>query len=129
MKNKKLSKIQSDWVNDLITGRFRQVQDQLARKMEGGHVGYCCLGVACVVAKRHGIELKKTIDHTDIRFNGLVSDLPVEILKELKLMNSTGKLKRMYKGYRSLAEMNDGGMTHVEIGEYIKANKTNVFKF
>lgn len=47
------------WIEALESGRYAQVQSSLMRKaawMSGA--GYCCLGVAAIEAKEHGVDLR-----------------------------------------------------------------------
>lgn len=40
------------WVAALRSGEYQQARNALA-KITGGHVSYCCLGVACEIARPH----------------------------------------------------------------------------
>lgn len=48
----KLTKPQQLWVNALRSGRYPQEAGRLQ------NLGYCCLGVACEVARQHNVEVK-----------------------------------------------------------------------
>lgn len=48
------------FVNALRSGKYRQGRGKLAEyKPEEKRVRYCCLGVACEVAKANGLELRR----------------------------------------------------------------------
>lgn len=40
------------WVEALESGKFKQGTGSLSRVRPGGHVSYCCLGVACELSKQ-----------------------------------------------------------------------------
>ncbi len=49
------------WVAALRSGEFAQGRKRLAQSGDGGATWrYCCLGVACELAIRHGVEVKTT---------------------------------------------------------------------
>lgn len=50
--NKLTQTLREEWVKALESGEYKQCKGALER--EGT---YCCLGVACVIAEKHGIEV------------------------------------------------------------------------
>jgi hypothetical protein len=51
-----LTEPQRAWIAALRSGKYAQTREVLCRLDEKGEpVGYCCLGVACEVAREHGI--------------------------------------------------------------------------
>lgn len=57
------------FIEALRSGEYRQVINNLARKVDD-EWRHCCLGVACEVALKHGVELnveEKTIEYTSIQ--------------------------------------------------------------
>lgn len=63
-------------VDALRSGEFRQTKGQLAR-----NGSYCCLGVACVVAQRHGLNtLRDWTDESGTVFFGTDLDEPAHEL-------------------------------------------------
>ena len=38
------------WIDALVSGQYIQTQYTLARKLPDGSYGFCCLGVACILA-------------------------------------------------------------------------------
>lgn len=67
MKNIDVKTFVREWVKDLRSGKFKQTQSQLCKKVNGTPT-YCCLGVACVTGKRLGLSKKAFDDAT--RQNG-----------------------------------------------------------
>ena len=61
MKNIDKKTFVREWIKDLRSGKFKQTQRQLCKKVNGTPT-YCCLGVACVTGKRLGLS-KKAFDH------------------------------------------------------------------
>jgi hypothetical protein len=42
-----------EWVEALESGKFRQTDGTLSNLEPGGHVSFCCLGVACEITRKH----------------------------------------------------------------------------
>lgn len=123
MKKYKFTKLQLNWINDLISGKYRRTTEQLAVKDDNKHVSYCCLGVACVVA-----GAKKEIQPCgSIYFDGEDVELSEHFTSMYKLRSAQGALKEKVNGFKTLAEMNDDGWSHKKIGQYILDNPENVF--
>lgn len=76
-------------VDALRSGEYQQTTGALIRQPSGEQRRYCCLGVACVVAAEHGLELKFT--PTPMRYgitcfivsDGTVADASANVLPEL----------------------------------------------
>ena len=67
------------WLEALRSGEFDQGEGVLAYIGPKG-TSYCCLGVACEVAIKHGVEIKKTVDDAGcILYNDYPSCLPNDI--------------------------------------------------
>lgn len=75
----------------LRSGAFEQGQGLLKQKTASGSMLHCCLGVACEVAMRNGIELEVTVsgmirsDQIGYRFDGGGSALPYRVMEWLGL--------------------------------------------
>lgn len=105
MPKQKLGPLQRKWLRALESGKFRQARGQLAKKTHG-HIGYCCLGVACVV---NGLSLyRPTKDHFNFRtmFDGADGGVPDHIQKRMELYSSTGASRQPHL-CRSLDSLND----------------------
>ncbi len=125
----KFTKLQLDWITDLINGRFTKTTRQLGKSLKK-HASYCCLGVACLVARRNGLDISKEINaNGDICFDGDDAELGMTLWKEYKLRSGQGDFKSAIDGRASLVALNDdAGWSHKQIGEYILNNPENVFK-
>ncbi len=123
MKKYKFTKLQLEWINTLLSGKYRKAKGYLALKDKNKHVGYCCLGIACLLS-----GAKKYINKNQTIFFG---DEDVELSEELtklyKLRSPQGMFKNSVEEHSSLAALNDTGWSHKRIGEYILNNPENVF--
>lgn len=79
-----------------------------------GH-SYCCLGVACVVAEEHGINIE--------RYEGKIRGVILTDTQE-KVKNALGISTA---GEDKLAFLNDGGMSFKSIASYIRKYPTEIF--
>jgi len=79
------------WVAALRSGEYAQGFQRLKQiPVEGGRPGYCCLGVACEVAMRHGVSLEVTMHPRpngplSFAFNGTQANLPYPVMQWLGL--------------------------------------------
>lgn len=53
-------------VDALRSGEFYQGHNKLKQISPSGAERYCCLGVACVVAMRNGLEINETSENDDL---------------------------------------------------------------
>lgn len=104
------------WVAALKSGEFKQAYDKLkGYDPRTGEVGYCCLGVACVVYER---ETGNAVDE-------LNSDnyLPARVQKWLGLRKHSGSYAD-----GSLANLNDSHQkTFAQIAEVIESEPEGLF--
>ncbi len=131
----KYNELQLAWLAALRSGKYKQGDGQLAIADSSKHVKYCCLGVACVIARKIGLmDLPKTkrTYSDDIFFGGEDNLLPECMVNPLRLRSVGGKLKKAFqvKGERiaDLTDMNDTlKWTFTQIADYIETNPENVF--
>lgn len=68
-----------EWIRDLEEGDLPQTFEALAKSTTAGTIespmGFCCLGVACEVAFRHGLVTKKTIVTRDSHGDTMLQNL------------------------------------------------------
>jgi hypothetical protein len=103
------------WIEALRSGEYKQTTATLENKE-----GYCCLGVACVVAEKHGV---------------VVSHKPNEKLLGGNLNDQTSVMEwlGLYSGEGdnstgvSLVQMNDDGTTFNDIADFIENNPNGLF--
>lgn len=99
------------WATELESGQWRQGTGQLARDTAEG-TEYCCLGVACELAVRHGIIRSFQGDLVSV-------EPPYEAVREwLGLADGEG---RYYGHDHSLTADNDEGQEFAEIARTIRA--------
>jgi hypothetical protein len=136
-----LGPIQKEWVRRLREHPERQTMGQLGYKRSDLDVPYraCCLGEGSILLcelNKKDLQWDK-IDETeslyDLISNGCRDSLSDEDYTALGLRDKIGSFAKSYEYpdtyniYGSLAEMNDEGMTWIQIANYIEANPENVF--
>jgi len=57
--------ILKEWIDALRSGDYQQGEGQLCAYDEDEDEFFCCLGVLCEIAARHGVPVNKTISHND----------------------------------------------------------------
>lgn len=121
----KFTPFQKAWIDALIAQTYKQAKERLCIKNpDDNSLSYCCLGVACEIAPKFGIELEVETDRNYLVFNGQWAYLPVSVAEKLKLKDTHGKISEGL----NLAYKNDReGLTHKEIGEFIRDNPEKVF--
>jgi hypothetical protein len=119
---------QEAWLQALESGEFKQTQGTLQRRD-----CFCCLGVACVVAEKEGIEVYRYTKESQAAPNdGNIGDLSGCTLSAqwhvkdwLDLYDSMGCPVDI--NGPSLVMMNDNGKTFPEIAAIIRANPEKYF--
>lgn len=71
------------WVEGLRSGQFTQGTGTLKRRRPDGTYQYCCLGVACEVAKANGVPLVEEKPDEWSYFDGEGSALPAAVIEWL----------------------------------------------
>lgn len=107
---------QQKWVDALRSGEFEQEMDTL--EYEGR---YCCLGVACVIAEREGVEVER-LRHLGGVLSGGNLCSQKQVQKWLGILNEDGG----YKGGMLVID-NDEGKTFSEIADIIEAHAEELF--
>jgi len=106
-----MNELQKKWLVALRSGVYKQTRGQMR-----GASGYCCLGVA-----NECLDLGEPWSEKYLRIN----------YRKLGLRSFDGELVKevYYKGEicRSLAVLNDRGMSFFEIADLIESDPTNVF--
>lgn len=101
------------WVKALRSGKYQQGRDCLFNG-----IGYCCLGVACLVAGKKFIQ--KNGDYVVERTKEY-AHLPPSIKRLMKMKTSIGEFKNNGE-VNSLIAMNDSDQTFEEIADFIEEN-------
>lgn len=105
------------WVEALRSGEFKQCQFHLTTPE-----GDCCLGVACKLAIRAGINLKVEVGEEFNSYDGASQILPERVREWLGL---TGR-DSGYLGTQLSGE-NDRGKTFLEIADIIESEPEGLF--
>lgn len=123
-------------VEALESGEYEQGKHRLATQSDNGWL-YCCLGVACEVALKNGVELKieqrpyyKDSTHTTIvnekkSYDGHTTDLPAPVQNWLGWNDDNGTVRTgiiQPRGLecKTLIGINDNGATFQEIAAIIR---------
>lgn len=134
----KFNRLQSAWLKALESGKYRRTTGVLARVYSGGSRAHCCLGVACVVARKMGQKVSVGQYKERVCYDGEPFYLSKKLVKALGLRTEEGAFKehvRVYdqKGvfrecHSTLVQLNDNaGWSHRKIAAYIRKNPENVF--
>lgn len=103
------------WCKALEMGKYLQTTGRLQTRN-----GFCCLGVACEVAEKHGINVKRD---EGILIGGNLLAMP-EVFEWLGLQDGRGEME----DGRSLTIMNDSErLSFKEIAEVIRSKPDGLF--
>lgn len=96
------------WVEQLRSGTYRQGSNVLAGKWPlDDEFRYCCLGVACEVAVRHGAEVVVERDKGLKTYDGQQLLLPASVVEWFGLEHNNPYLR---PDYSSASNLNDNFM-------------------
>lgn len=90
------------WTDALRSGEYQQGKGCLCHVPEQGVPTFCCLGVACEVAIKNGVEVETRIAFNFKRYGGLSSYVPEQVKEWLGLASDCG-----YYGARNLDQYFD----------------------
>ncbi len=108
----KLGPKQKKWIKALKSGKYKQCKHQLCNG-----VGYCCLGVANEVLDLN--EVSSTCLSGSFKSIGLRSGFG--------LFSEQYQFPRGPRTYSNLTELNDNGISFIEIADFIENNPELVF--
>ena len=100
------------WLQALESGKYKQGKEYLWTTGDG----YCCLGVACVIAQENGVRKIKIGQNIE-------ELLPKTMCNFLKMSADAGfkcPIDYNKKEYTSLADLNDKGITFKTIAKIIR---------
>lgn len=112
-----------EWVAELRSGKYTQGK----RLLRSANDEYCCLGVLCELAVKHGViepaELKSPNAYGYGNGSEWYGALPPLVTDWIGLSTAAG-------GYvsRSLTELNDNGTSFAEIADIIESEPEGLFK-
>jgi hypothetical protein len=112
------------WVAALRSGEFKQAKEVLYTEPDAdGKQSYCCLGVACVLAIREGVEE----GFPDDGYADWDQELPDSIRKWLGLSSRSGFLPDEIAEQEHLIGLNDhAGYTFGQIADVIESGKVKL---
>lgn len=113
----------AEWIAALRSGDYKQAKGALRRGDS-----FCCLGVACEVAARHGVTERVKNGYKDPQgYYPAATSLPVAVRDWLGLKGTSGGLVESLGGGRSLDALNDSGRwTFEQLADLIEAGRVKL---
>ena len=103
--------IKALWIKGLLSGEYTQGRNRLEQNGK-----FCCLGVLCDIAAKHGIVTRKlNVPRDIVYYDGQKGALPLTVVKWADLPESDPHVA----GDR-LSAWNDGGTSFAEIADFIR---------
>ena len=119
-----LNKNAKKWVKALRSGKFKQTKRTLG--IPDGK--FCCLGVACELAIKDGVRLKKVKKPLFFTYDSRDDYLPARVKNWLGLNGEEGQYYSKNGRYTSLVERNDSGKSFKWIANFIESEPKGLFK-
>lgn len=112
------------WVDALRSGEYKQGEGRLARVNNT----YCCLGVACDLAIKNGVDIIRQIYIIDncYSYDDEASFLPLKVREWLGFNSNDTHGKLSSSRYDTLTKANDSGLSFNEIADLIEQEYINV---
>lgn len=108
------------WILDLLTTKAKQGKGFLNRRSQ-----YCCLGRACEIAIRAGVEISKSKDDAGyVKYGYDNRLLPPAVVRALGIRTAWGAINNEDD---SLTRRNDDGATFPQIARIIQHNASMLF--
>jgi len=123
MSEKMNKRVKKKWLWWLRSGRYDQARTRLLKEDMSGNASFCCLGVLCNI---HAEETGKGYwEHNRYYSDGASAggvsvQLPSEVVDWAGLSQESPRVTDSAYELRSLANMNDNGMTFDEIADIIE---------
>lgn len=116
-----LTEPQKLWLAALRSGEYKQGKVKLQFKNE-----FCCLGVACKLAKSHDITVFEMASNHEIVGYHLASQ--GKVWEWIGLEHPQGRFKAEDGKMEYLTDLNDRGWTFEQIADIIEANAERIFR-
>lgn len=119
----------SRWCEALRSGNYKQGAGRLRDVQDH----FCCLGIACEVAKEFVDGITEEVTDLPTAYRYIYDDsvdklnIPKRLCFELNFKTTDGCYLSNDMNYESLSKDNDNGKFFVEIAEIIEKNKTILF--
>lgn len=107
-------KLRREWLDALRSGEF----EQAGHGLEPYAGAFCCLGIACKVAERHGVN----VNHRGRLLDGIILEYQPWVYLAFGFQRVSGDYQDT-----SLASDNDAGKTFAAIADIIEANADSLF--
>jgi hypothetical protein len=106
------------WVEGLESGEYPQTSGALAKYLDGTFTAkaFCCLGVACEVAHKHGVAMQTQRNGALVSYDGAISAMPSAVLRWLDIEDGNPDLD----GNRAIARNDAYGETFPTIAAAIR---------
>lgn len=118
-----LTPIQKDWLAALRSGEYKQCSDML----QNGD-SFCCLGVACVIAEKHGVLVEYGVVGDDRFVLGESLEVQDYVRNALNLRDPLGTPEGGGKACSlTLTVLNDTGASFEEIADIIENHPESYF--
>jgi hypothetical protein len=120
-----LNKNAKKWVRALRSGKFKQAKNVLATLKNT----YCCLGVACELARKDGVRVSKKKNKEDgcFEYSSRQGSLPPQVQMWLGLGSDEGVYTSKNGRDTSLVVRNDTGKKFAEIADIIESEPEGLF--
>lgn len=121
---------QEKWLKALESGEFKQTTKVLENTGVAGHLGFCCLGVACVVAEREGVPVERHMSLSEKVLKGVDLTAQPLVRQWLGLNTHNGfptTLRILDANKLCLVNLNDNGKSFKEIAQIVRANPEHYF--
>lgn len=114
------------WTEALRSGEYHQGKNYLHQKSARGDE-FCCLGVACDIAVKNGVELDIDTTYHIVRYDKYSAALPTAVAEWLGVQTSFGDFYNNGE-YGSLTNLNDHGVKFAEIADTIESKPSGLFR-
>ena len=112
------TEIAREWAELLESGAYQQGKTVLAQVTKDGKK-YCCLGVLCELAIKHGVHLEVNREQDNITYDDRLGLLPSSVLEWADIVSTDGDVHLGAGEYAS--ELNDNlGYSFQEIAQIIR---------
>lgn len=113
----------------LRSGEFPQTKTALCRLTAEADpdrpIGFCCLGVACELALRNGVEMATEVRSGLKFYNTQSGFMPQQVMEFFDFYSRKGATRngsQVVGHHASLASANDSDVSFADIADYIDAN-------
>lgn len=113
--------IADQWIAALRSGKYKQTQGRLCKEIDGGDVGYCCLGVLCDLHAHNTTDQGEWSGYCYRSLygkDGFCQEIPPSIVTEWAGLHADNP-EWNTATHHTLAQMNDEGCSFEDIARVI----------